>query len=295
MITQYTRSICSILCACATLLALGYSRSGRADEARFIRTHTGVHQSVDGTVQVINAEANEVAGIFIRVGAPIDPQSFTPAEIDPSNSETLFIKYDTRNNRYDELYLGARVIKIVGSFSLTIGPVRLAVDNLNPYISVVLGNAVIGFLGTGLIVNNDKAALLEANQFSNYRDIVKPYLLSKGEISLNGKPLRLDVLGLNLEQPKNPCLPGGDAVYLKSVDLDKIRRAKKGDRSALLEAALKKSSSPFLSGTLIIQIQERGAIVGINYKEGNVQQISKLSSKSFPQKTVCIVENLPLR
>lgn len=262
---------------------------------QFLRTHDMVYQSTDGDVKVVAVQGSAaVEGVFVRSGPPVDIQTFSPAELTDEENHTAFFRYDSTTNRYTEIISGSTTIKIVGNFTLDLGNARVAIDNANPYMTIAKGNGVLGLVATSVVINNDKAALLQANQFSAYSDIIVPYSLNKGSLTLKGKPVTSNVVGLTLDKPKHRCLKDAKPIYILRSALAEVQKIKeKGVRVATLNRIVKKNeAADLLKNVILIRIpaDTKEPIIGINY-QGAVQKISLLNTKST-EKTVCLIEDL---
>ena len=271
--------------------------------AEFLRTGSGIYQSTGKRAKVIISQ--EQPGLFILFGPPIELQVFNPAELskDPSQSHA-FIKFDPKVNRYTSLVIGTREFRISGGFTLNLGSIRVTVDNSNPYCSIVQEKGegagaepeILGLLGLSVIVNNtgqQAVALLEANQFGEYRGIVNPYEMKEGNLFVGGKPLKTSVVGVSLEV-KNPCLVPG-AVVLSHESFEAARAAKgKDELKEILSEAVKqaKKRSP-LVGLLKLRISPESIIV-LDPIHGKVQVVKKVTLPSAPNSnvTVCSTEEV---
>lgn len=282
-------------------------------EAQFVQTSSGVFQSADGQAKIITSHT--VPGLFVLFGPPIALQLFDPARIEPSKELSqsyahLFIEYDPSFDRYSMLHLGSQKLRIKGGFTVLIRAgarvLRLTVDNNNPYFSAVLDQegssgaapnftpSIVGFRGVKLVVNKtgqQPVALLEANQFNQFRGIIEPYEYREEALYVKGVKLTGNSLGVELEPQKNLCLKP-DTAFLNETNIKKL----KGELSkeALIESLEKTLEAPPtqdpFKGLLLLRI-EPSEIVGLDYGSNTVKVFRPLKSTS---KQVCVTEDIPL-
>jgi len=264
------------------LLSLCLLVSGLEARAKFLKTSQNVYQSITnlGVKVIISSE-----GIFVVQGKPMELQEFDPKRILSKGALHTFIKFDFAKNRYSTLHVGSKQYSIKGNFTLHMGSIRITLDNNNPYCSIVLDDTktapksapdVLGILGLEAIVNssgNFAIALLEANKFSEYRRLIKPYYLKKEGLLLKGKPVSTSSIGLSLEQGRSHCLEKGTVLLLESEikEVQKIRGKKA--RLKRLNSFLKTNRDKKRYRDLLILRADPKATVGLDYKDGKVYVI----------------------
>ena len=264
-----------------------------------LKTGPSVYQSTDGTVQIVITSV----GIFAHVGPEIPLQTFNPEQLQGRDSISFFLEFDPERNIYTALYIRDRKLEITGSLTVQIAKkLRLGVDNsdLNAYASLsVEGRSVLSLAGTNVVVLSEQLApLLEANQFKDFQGIIHPYELKSDGLFLQGKPVLSRSIGLALDQPKNRCLDAESVLYLSEEDLKVVRRKnEQSERILLLSRALKKNEDwKPLSRMIVISVQaEPGAITALDYSVGSIKQIHLLNTKAAPGgKSVCVLKSFPL-
>ncbi len=266
--------------------------------AEFLKTGPGVYQSTGKRAKIIIGQ--EQPGIFLLYGPEIDVQVFNPLDI--KNESTIshaFIRFDPQLNRYTALIVGKREYRIIGSFTLNLDKMRVTVDNNNPYISIVVDQdgqnpaEILGLLGLSTIVNysGEKAvALLEANQFSEYKGVVSPYQIENGSLLVKGQPINNNSVGLTLDL-KNPCLKTG-AIVLAKEDLESLGGAKSKDEGRqlftnLVETSKKKNA---LKSLLKLQVTPE-SIIALDPIQGSVKVVRKTAASS-PTTTICSIDEV---
>ena len=260
--------------------------------AEFLQTGPAVYQTLREKIVV----SYETPGIFIVTGPKRDIQLFDPGQIPPEESLHVFVRWDPGQERYSALLFGRNEYRIRGSLILSLGRVRVAIDNNNPYLTIVVDeeSSVIGFQGLRQIVmaqGEAAVAFLEANQFDSFTDRVSPYIYKKGKLYLKGQP-SAQAIGLSLRPPENICLNDKKVIYVTQGDLQYIKQgATPNERAARLHAVLDKSAErePF-EHSLHLRIEKR-TLVSLDYREGVVTQTTPMRSK-FSSKTVCLVREL---
>jgi hypothetical protein len=268
--------------------------------AEFLKTGAEVYQSTGKRAKVIISQ--EEPGIFILYGDPIELQLFDPAKVENTPTVTsAFIRYDPEGNRYVAVLVGHLEYRITGSFTLGVGEARVTVDNTNPYTTVVVDDGegknaeILGIMGLSVVVNftgEHAVAVLEANQFSQYRDVLKPYKVSGSAISLEGKPLAVTSIGVALEQ-KNPCLEVG-AVWLTAEELAEVKKGKTREelKSRLAKAlAVARGRAP-LKGQLKLRVAP-DTLVTLDPIKGTIQHAKRVLEGSAGQQ-VCVLERISI-
>lgn len=263
--------------------------------AEFLQTGPGVFQNRTLREKVVVSYS--VPGIFVSSGSVIDIQLFDPSLLEVGNAQHVFIQYDPQTDRYVSLFLGRREHRIRGSLTVSLDRLRIAIDNNNPYLSVVVDedSSILGFQGTKQIVMADgeaAVALLEANQFNQFTDTVAPYSYRDGRLFLKGRPVTRKSVGLRLRPPDNICLNEKKVIYISYEDIARIRKARSSSgRALLLEETLRrnKNYNPFKE-SLHLRI-DKSSLISLNYLDGSVMQTKSMHSK-FSKKTVCLVREL---
>lgn len=279
-------ALCAVLSCLSALAPL---------QAEFLQTSPGVYQNPAGTEKVIVSYA--VPGLFILTGPPVDIQLFDPARLDGKGTQHVFVEYDAPNSSYSALLVGKERFKINGSFILEIGGLRIAVDNNNPYLSIVddKESSILGFRGTEPVVNlasEVAITFLEANQFNQYGSAIAPYTLAEGRLMLRGAPFQRDSIGLKLEPPRNPCLEKSKVIYLNEEEIVEIKKITSNDeRLRRLDEKLKerKKYDP-LAESLLAQITKE-SLISLNYLNGSVKSIRPMQNK-LAKTTICVVTEI---
>jgi hypothetical protein len=226
----------------ALLIILSIFLISQEVQAQFVRTGKNVFQDPGRSVKLIVSEREP--GIFIVVGAPIDLQLFNPATLSPKDSLHAFIRFDPERNGYSEVLVGSSAYKITGNFSLTLGAVRVGVDNSNPYLSVIAfaheaskPPSIVGFDGLSVVINysgQEAVALLEANQLTKFREILSPYSVGESGLFVKQQLVTTGLIGIPTEAD-NRCLEP-QVTLIPSTEIEKIRAAKNADESKKLLA-----------------------------------------------------------
>ena len=231
-------------------------------EAEFLRTAPGVYQSMGRRAKVI--VSTETPGLFFLYGPEVNLQDFSieslqiqaapgPAADAESKSAVgltgplhAFLAFDYEENRYTGVAVSSQSYRVQGNFTIEIGGMRVTVDNTNPYCSIVVDEPgrppeVLGFFGLSPIVNDEgheAVAMLEGNQFNEYRKVFSPYQLRPDGLYVNGRPVSSATVGLIIE-PKNDCLKPTSAIISRS-SLEKLSGDTESKRAQRLLAALLK-------------------------------------------------------
>ena len=315
--------ICLAPAVLPAVLSAGFF-SSREAHAEFIQTSSGVLQSSDRRAKMI--VSYRVPGIFIVLGEPIDLQLFDPAKLElPSSTPPLnpaegkisesnspgithlFVEYNPQLDRYSNLHVGQQSFRIKGGFTLhkeLAGQrLRVTVDNNNPYLSVVYepvdgsstsAPSIVGFRGIQTVVNKAGmryAALLEANQFNQFKGLIEPYGLLSGVLTLKGINFSGSSIGVELEPQKNSCL-GKNSSFISQAQLSSLKNS--SDRGAALkelESLLKTApqQDPF-KGVLLLRVNP-SEILGLDYGRERVITVRPLPKA---KQSICIIEEIPL-
>lgn len=272
-----------------------------ADTREFLETGPGVFQSTSLRERII--VSYDDPGIFILSSVPIGIQEFNPEEIEADLSKHIFIAFDPATNRYTELIAGDQSYRINGSFTVLMSRMRIAVDNLNPYLTVSVENdqTIVGFRGLQTVVNatGDVAlTFLEANQLDSYSDLIVPYDLKKEGTNqyllLKDQKVSSKSIGLSLKPPRNTCLDSPTTVYLTERDVARVKRIRNAnERLVFLERAFQRNASNDpLAETLTLKIT-KDAVIHFNFNELSIKRVSPMKNR-FGSKTVCVINNFSL-
>lgn len=273
-------------------------------EAEILKTGADVYQSTNQRLKVI--VSREEPGIFIANVDPIDIQTFHPGQIKKDHSLAVFVGYDQSKRVYSKLLVGKQEYRITGNFTIKIGGLRIAVDNRNPYLSIIMDKlseqgqiSVLGFMGLQEIVKHtggDSASLLEANTFADYDDLIEPYELKADGLHLKGKSVESRTIGLTIEYPRNPCLgrKSRSPVYITELQVAELKAiTTRQQRLDMLSSILtnKPSNSP-LEQLLILKV-DRSSVIGLDYRKSEIKVVRPLSSEKRRQ-TLCVIESVYL-
>ena len=283
-------------------LVVGSAMPGHAE---FIRTSPGVFQHTGKHLKVI--VSHEIPGIFVLAVPSLDLQVFDPAIVAREGAQHIFIRYNPELDRYSAIVIGPKEYRVRGGLTIEAqidsDSVRLAVDNNNPYLSILIDSSaketslppsLLGFRGTELVVNETgqkKVALLEANRFNQFQAVIEPYLLTSAGLALKGAEIAGSTVGVEIEPPKNFCLRSG-TIFVSQKDLLRIKNIKQRDESVeQLEKLISGEAPPDpLKGVLLLRI-EPTEMIGLDYSSGIVKIIRPL--KKVP-KPLCSIEDIPL-
>jgi hypothetical protein len=290
----------TIIFQCIALLCI-FTPALLAEGKEFLETGPGVFQSTSLREKII--VSYDDPGIFILSTVPTGIQEFNPADIEKELAKHIFIAFDPATNRYTELIAGEKRYRINGSFTVVMSRMRIAVDNLNPYLSISVENdqTIVGFRGLQTIVNaKGEVALtfLEANQLDSYSDLIVPYSLKKeGEkqfLLLKEQEVKAKSIGLSLKPPRNVCIDSPNTVFLTERDVARVKRIRNAtDRLSFLERAFQRNqSNDPLAETLTLKIT-RDAIIHFNFNELSIKRVSPMKNR-FGAKTVCVINNFSL-
>ncbi|NLF24687.1 MAG: hypothetical protein GX589_03400 [Deltaproteobacteria bacterium] len=276
------------------VLACGMPFSGVYGQ--FLQTSPGVFQSPNGSEKLVVSYSKP--GIFVITGKALDLQIFNPAHLKKQDHKHVFIEYDVQSTRYSALWIGDKQYKIKGNFTLEMGGARIAVDNNNPYLSIVADkdSNIIGFRGLESVVNmhgEAAVALLEANQFNQPNTAIAPYSWERGQLKLGGAALKRPSLGLNIVPERNPCLAKSRVVYLTTAEVNKLQQSSAEERVKKFDRKLKEQlyRNP-LENLLLVRIR-KDSIVALDYKDGSVMIIKPLKHK-YAEAVVCIANEAQL-
>jgi hypothetical protein len=250
--------------------------------------------------------------------APHAPQTSAP-QVPAATSTHLFVEYSPELDRYTALHIGQRSFRIRGGFSLHSDAegqrLRITVDNNNPYLSVVYepvensaaaqpaepslaprdnSPTILGFRGIQTVVNKSGlryVALLEANQFNQFKGLIEPYVLADGAITLKGSQYQGNSIGVELEPQKNICLAKGSSLIYQSqlsgIKGSANRETALKELENLLAAA--KPQDPF-KGVLLLRVNPT-EILGLDYGKERVITVRPLPKA---KQSVCLIEETPL-
>ena len=182
--------------------------------SEFLETTTGVFQDTSEKLKVVASFSPGQTGIFIVSGPAIGIQEFNLAAVPKEGYKHVFVRFDEKLSSYSELVIGSRTYKVSGNLTLNLGNDEIAIDQLNPYLSVVHKpsgpnekGSIVGFMGLNRIVMGGptEAAILAANQYN--QDIIKPYDVTDGGLEINGKGVTTPTVGVlvDLRQKGNIC------------------------------------------------------------------------------------------
>lgn len=286
-----------------TVLSLVGLRSvpAHAEFKEFLETGPGVLQSTSLRERVI--VSYDEPGVLVLSTVPIGIQEFNPSLVESELSRHLFIAFDPATNRYTELSTGTERYRINGSFTIQMSRMRIAVDNLNPYltISVEADQTIVGFRGLQTIVNATGEApltFLEANQLDDYSDLIVPYELKKDGneqvLMLKGQPVTNQSIGLSLKPPRNACRDSRSAVFLSEADVRRVRGMRSADdRLQFLERSFQRNSrnNP-LEDTLTLKVT-RDVLIHFDFNELAIKRVSPMKNR-LGNKTVCVIHNFSI-
>ncbi|RMG43621.1 MAG: hypothetical protein D6719_03535 [Candidatus Dadabacteria bacterium] len=265
-----------------------------------------MYQATDQKSRII--VSRRVPGIFIASGSKFSIQLFNPQKLDLKSTSHIFVGYNPRARHYDYLQSGSNRYHLNGSLVILFDNLRITIDNNNPYLSVVIDThtageapAIIGFHGLNEVIRSsgeEDVALLEANQFKEFREIIKPYLLKDGRLYLDNQSVEKgSSVGLTIEAVQSICTkrPGRTVTYIKNDDLQKIRKISGSDRRRYAISRLLSESKHFnpLADTLLLKSDKRQMIL-LDYKNSAVMLVKPLNPKKTDN-PVCIVQKILLK
>lgn len=285
----------------ALLLGLVLAAGPLDIRAEILKTGNEVFQTLDGRGKIVISR--DEPGIFIAVGAPIDIQMFDPEQLRSDSTQHVFIRFDSTLGNYSKLVFGnKRSYRIVGSLTFEIGSFRVALDNANGFISIAetagaedaLG--ILGIRGLETVARfkgTTAVALLEANQLTPYRGIVKTFAFNGSELTLSGQPVTNSAIGLTLDPPSNACVDRRDKVYLAPKELVQIRDlAASTQRVETLDKILRQQKTAHPLDSLILLKVTDTMVTALDYENGKIKTIRPHTSA--PDNQVCVIEDLGL-
>lgn len=295
-----TSSLSALLLLMLSVFLLG-TTLGTTAQAEILKTGEGIYQSLDGRYKIIISYSQP--GIFFALGSPVDLQVFNPTQLKKDDTRSLFIRYDQQLKKYSAIVIGKKEYKTNGgSLTVLLDGSRITIDNNNPYLSIVIDsqgggkneNSILGFLGLEVVVNNrgsEAVALLEANQFNQYRGIIEPYTYQSGQLFLKGKAVE-GPIGLNLETPKNVCLKK-ESVYVTDLDLRRMMSMTDRTQSLKLLARLlrKSKEKSMFDSSIILRVAD--SIIALDYSKGRVNVIRPQTRKGS-ETQICVVQGIEL-
>jgi hypothetical protein len=265
--------------------------------AEFIRTRPLVYQSRDGHAKIIVSES--VPGVFVSWGPAMPVQEFDPVALGESATQHLFIAFDGALQRFHQVMIGRRTLHIAGSFSVHIGELQLTLGGEEAYLTISHGKdqgapGIVGFRGTDELFNASGFAaitLLEANQLSEFRDLIKPYALSDGLLTLDGKTFGGSVLGVK-PPVSNICLTK-EAIILDEHDLEAASAAPNpaAGRRYLTQAISRARSHNPLRNSALLRITAT-ELLTIDAQDKRIRVISE--RKGQGSNRTCISRTLKL-
>lgn len=273
--------------------------SASSARAEILKTGMNVFQTSDGRGKIIISR--DEPGIFIAVGEPIDIQLFDPSNLKKGSTEHVFIKFDRALNGYGRLVFGEkRSYRVIGSLTFILNKFRIAIDNNSGYCSIaeVWGEptqlGVLGLRGIDPIVQlkgTAAQAVLEANQLSQYREVVKNFVFLKDALTVNGQPVESNTVGLTLEPPKNSCLAAESRAFVTARDLIKVRELKDLQaRTSFVDALVREQRrSRVLESLLPIKITEE-LVIGLDWEHGKIKTIRPALRIAGTE--LCLIEDL---
>lgn len=288
LLKRITKRVCLPLLLCLATFS-------STAQAEFIATAPGVFQSKSTRYRVI--VSYDVTGVFFLVTPPIGLQAFDPSSIKDEDSQHFFISYDAATNRYTQLLIGDKTYRIIGSFTILMDGLRIALDHNNTYLTVTSeqDQAIIGFRGLQIIVSTVgevASTLLEANQFAEYADLILPYMVKKHgsqqELVLGDKTVTGAHVGLSIQPPPNPCSKDKEFLLLTAEDVGKLKTIKiAGERTAFLANAFVRNIENNLLGNSVLIRATRSAMVYFDIETVTISSLTAMRTR-FDGKVVCI-------
>jgi hypothetical protein len=264
---------------------------------------SGIYQDTSGQVKVVVSSRPGSQGLFVMAGPSIGPQEFNLESTPKGDFKHLFIKFDEEGQppMYSQIIVGNRTYKVSGSLTLSLaGLVTMSIDNNNPYLSIVTeGSAargkpsIVGFSGLTEVVrgSGSAAAILAANQLDpEVALVIRPYVVTENELTLNGKPVSTPTVGTFIKADSECLNPS--AVVLTSAQLVQIHSSKgEEQRVRVLEQAIKESSknSP-LKGHLILK-SDKSSVLLLDVAEKNVKEMHPVKGTSAKRR-VCVLSEI---
>ncbi len=300
-----THSLRIQIYAFTTLIAaiLGASLAGQCSAEFLLTMASGIYQDTSGEVKVVVSSRAGAQGLFIMAGPSVGPQEFNLESTPKGEFKHLFIKFDEESQppMYSQIIVGNRSYKVSGNLTLSLaGLATIGIDNNNPYLSIVTeGSAakgkpsILGFSGLTEIVrgSGSAAAILAANQLDpEVALVIRPYVVTENELTLNGKPVSTPTVGTFIKADSECLNPS--AVVLTSSQLAQIHSSKgEEQRVKALEQAIKESSknSP-LKGHLILK-SDKSSVLLLDVSEKNVKEMHPVKG-TFAKRRVCVLAEI---
>jgi hypothetical protein len=246
----------------------------RESAAEFLRTATSVYQSIGRRAKIVVGA--ETPGLFLYYGPEIDLQDFGVESLQFSATDSenqplhAFLRYDGQAGRYSAFVVGPREYRIQGNFTVNIGAMRVTVDNINQYVSIVVDEPdhrpeILGFFGTSAVINDqgqEAVEMLEGNQINEYRAVFSPYTLRSDGLFVKDKPVTSGSMGLIIE-PKNPCLRPGAAIISRAAFQKLSSIADSSKAKLLLKQLLAERKKNPLDATLRLRTTD-DLIIGLD-------------------------------
>lgn len=250
--------------------------------AEFIQT-SNFFQSADGTSRVI---PTSLGIYFLQPANPISVQEFNLNKV--TAGIDAFLEYDRTTNRYSALYVGSQKYAVRGSFSLKIDSMIVKVDNFaNPYTTIEKSEkgepsiiALQGVTAVGNYTGRTAVAILSANQVFENLVGVHPYVIeSDNRLTLNGKDINTESIGLDIHTPENPCLSdSGNVVFLTGLQMSAIRANKDPiARRKELAEAIKKTKVNVLRDLILLKAATE--IIAFDPRDSSIKAIKLVSTE----------------
>lgn len=198
-------------------------------EAQFVKLNQFAFASADGRTALVVSKDPETPGVFIaHTETPMPVQAVSFENLASAKAKTVFLKFDLKQGRFISLVLGAdHEYSIQGSFSLTLGTSRVALDThlTGSYLTVVSETSpepsIMGILGLEPIFNlkgEVTTALFEANQLQReeYKGVLENYQLIDGPaLKIRDIVLTGSRVGVPTET-SHPCLSKDEPILDES-------------------------------------------------------------------------------
>ncbi len=281
------------------ILFIGFiSLTGSAlADTRFLETAPGFFQSTSGQSRVIISQ--DVPGIFILETSAIDLRSFDLQTLKPGDSKSSFIAFNAELKTYDRLMIADQSYSIRGNFQLELGNLRISLDTQTPYLTILERSSqnLLGFRGLEqIIATNENLAvgLLEANQFSEFPELLTPYKLIGNTLILNGQAPSSKQIGLLLPPSKNKCQTAPDVALLSTASIENIKLIPDHQqRLKQLLAAIKNNPARKVLSHVILMRSSKDLLVGFDLQKKAIVRIVPLKSQ-INSTVVCKIEYLPV-
>lgn len=293
----------TLICA-VSFTVLATAAIASTSHAEFLlTTASGVYQDTSGLVKVVVSSKAGAEGLFIMAGPNIPPQEFNLETTPKADSRHIFVRFDDQATplSYTEVIIDSKSYKVSGNLTIKLGGVvAVSIDNNNPYLSVVTEGAaskgkpaILGFSGLTEVVRSTgpAAAILAANQLDkSIADIIKPYIVENGSLTLSGKATQTPTIGTYVK-PDSDCL-SPDAVVLTSAQLQQIQSSKSEEQRVIqLEQAIKASQkkSP-IAGHLTLKA-EQSSVILLDIRQKNVKELHPVIGTNSKRK-VCVLSEI---